>query len=211
VNLIFVVPRGAEANAIRRAAPHARIVATAAGTNAAAALPAIAPGDAVVVLGLCGALRARTVGDVVVYRAIAGDAGTVELEPAFADALAAALPQAYAARACTADRVLTRRADREAYAAQYDADVVDMEGAPLAAALTERGVRFGMVRVVSDDARRDLPALERVIRPDGRLDVGWLVTAFARDPRGAFAFARDARRALRRLGSAARALTALTG
>ena len=74
MNLIFVVPRGAEANAIRRAAPHARIVATAAGAMAAAALPPFPPGDTVVVFGLCGALRTRTVGDVVVYREIAGDA-----------------------------------------------------------------------------------------------------------------------------------------
>jgi hypothetical protein len=211
MNLIFVVPRGAEANAIRRAAPHARIVATAAGAMAAAALPPFPPGDTVVVFGLCGALRTRTVGDVVVYREIAGDAGTLQLEPVLADALEAALPQAHAARACTADRVLTRRADRQTFAARYDADVVDMEGTHLGAALAQRGVRFGMVRVVSDDARRDLPALGRVIRPDGRLDVGQLMMAFARDPRGAFGFARDARRALQRLGSAARALTALTG
>jgi nucleoside phosphorylase len=207
MNLTFVVPQGAEANAVRRAVPHARIVATAAGAAAAAALPPFPADAGVVVLGLCGALRSRTVGDVIVYREIAAGTGTVPLEHTFADALAAALPHAYGARGCSADHVITRRAEREAYAARYDADVVDMEGAALAAALGERGVRFGMVRVVSDDARCDLPAMENVIRPDGRLDVARLAAAFARDPRGAFAFARDARRALHTLGTVARTLT----
>jgi len=211
MNLSFVVPRGAEANAVRRAAPGARVVATAAGAAAAANLPAFAPGDAVVVLGLCGALRARTVGDVVIYREIAGDAGALPLEAAFTETLAAALPRAHTVRACTADHVITRRAERETAAGRYDADVVDMEGAALAAALGRHNVRFGMVRVVSDDARRDLPALDRVIRPDGGLDALRLAAAFLRDPRGAAAFVADARRALRTLGEIAVALTALTG
>jgi len=111
MNLTFVVPQGAEANAVRRAVPHARIVATAAGAAAAAALPRFRDAG-VVVLGLCGALRSRTVGDVIVYREIAAGTGTVPLEHTFADALAAALPHAYGARGCSADHVITRRAER---------------------------------------------------------------------------------------------------
>ena len=188
-----------------------RTVTVPAGAAAATTLPAFIPDAPVIVLGLCGALRERAVGDVVIYREVAGAAGTVLPDPALADALAAALPHAHAVRACGADHVVTRRAERALYAGRYDADVVDMECAALAAAFAKQLLRFAMVRVVSDDAHRDLPALDGVIRADGRLDAGRLMTAFARDPGGAFAFVRDARRALDILGRTAGELTSLSG
>ncbi len=104
------------------------------------------------------------------------------------------------------DHVVTTRAERRTLAERYDADVVDMEGAHLAAALAAQGVRFAMVRVVSDDASRDLPALQGAIRADGRVDGARIALAFARSPWGAFRFARDVRTALARLTAVARAL-----
>jgi nucleoside phosphorylase len=207
VKLTFLVPCGAEAAAVRSVQEHGRIIPVPAGAASAADLPAFDADERVVVLGLCGALRARTVGDVVIYRDVATSADTFAPDAALTDALAAALPNAQRVRACSADHVVTRRAERAAYAGRYDADVVDMEGAVLAPELARRNVRYAMVRVVSDDARRDLPALDGAIRPDGGLDVVRLAAAFVRDPHGAWLFARDAQRALRVLAACARELT----
>jgi hypothetical protein len=207
VKLTFVVPRGAEAAAVRRVPGQVRVISVPAGAASAAALPAFDGDERVVVLGLCGALRGLTVGDVVIYREIATSAAALAPDAALADALGAALPRAHRVRGCSADHVVTRRAERAAYAGRYNADVVDMEGTALAHALAKRGVRYAMVRVVSDDAGRDLPALDGAIRPDGGLDLVRLAVAFVRDPRGAWRFARDARRALGILTETARELT----
>ena len=208
--MTVLVPRGAEAWAVRRARGAHRVVPIAPGRGAGAALPAFERGETVVVLGLCGALRERRVGDVVVYRGVAADEGSVALDAALADALGERLNgfgiRAFGVVACTTDHVVTARAERRALAERYGADTVDMEGACLAAALAARGVRFAMVRVVSDDGSRDLPALQGAIRPDGRVDGLRIGLAFARAPAGALAFVCDVRTALTGLTTVARAL-----
>ncbi len=216
--MTILVPRGAEAGAVRRSRTERRIVEIAPGRSAAvapgpavtAALPPFDGDPTVLVLGLCGALRDRRAGDVVVYRAIATDAGVLALDAALAESLAARLVRsgapAFAVVACTTDHVVTTRAERRALAERYDADVVDMEGAHLAAALGARRARFAMVRVVSDDASRDLPALQGAVRADGRLDGARIALAFARSPFGALAFVREVRGALARLTAVTRAL-----
>jgi purine-nucleoside phosphorylase len=234
--MTILVPRGAEAWAVRRAHTIHRVVAIPAGP-AAAALPPLEADDIVLVLGLCGALRERRTGDVVIYRGIApdpdiaperdlaADRGIMGADPcpssiayafdaALAESLGACLTASgiavHSAIACTTKHVVTTRSERRALAERLDADVVDMEGADLAAALALRGVRFAMVRVVSDDASRDLPALAGAIRSDGRVDGARIALAFARSPWSALAFVRDVRTALARLTTVTRAL-AVTG
>jgi adenosylhomocysteine nucleosidase len=189
----IVVPAGAEARAVRRSVPGALIVAPGA---ASARLPAFEAPDGVVVVGLCGSLRELRAGDVVVYRSIADAARTIELDTVRAAALAGALPGAHLVDAFTSDRVVTQRRERAQLALHYDADVVDMEGTHLAAALAARGVPFAMVRVVSDDAQRDLPPIGDAIDADGKLRPLRIALAFARAPGAAFAFVRDVRGAL---------------
>jgi adenosylhomocysteine nucleosidase len=201
----ILVPRGAEAAAVRRALPHARIVELAAGAAAAAALPVFADGEAVVVLGLCGALRGYAVGDVVVYREIVTARSVFVCDPVLSRAVARALGAA-PVRACTVDHVVTTIAERSALAAALDADVVDMEGAYLADALQRRTMPYAMLRVVSDDAAHDLPSFERVITAGGGFDAFAFVLASLRSPRAAVRFIRSARRALDRLSEAAKRL-----
>lgn len=191
----LVVPRGAEAAAVRRARPAAEIVEIAPGGAARGLVTSQSP---VIVLGLCGALRERRVGDVVAYASVRDERGTFACRPLLDDRGLRGT-EVRVVTACTVDHVVTTAAERSALAARYGADVVDMEGTHVAAALAERGIPFTMLRVVSDDARRDLPALEGAIRADGRLAVLRIAAAFARDPRGAAAFVRDVRRALRTL------------
>lgn len=203
--MTIVVPRGAEARAVRKRNPNACIVEVAAGAQAGTLLPEIAAGELVVVLGLCGALRDRRVGDVVVYRRVADGTAAIDLDAALREELAPVLG-ATIVDAWTADHVVTTVTERAALASRSQADVVDMEGTHLARALVARGVRIAMVRVVSDDASRDLPALERAIRANGTIDVVRIAWAFVRSPRAAFAFARDVRSALSRLGETAAAV-----
>ena len=202
------MPRGAEARAVRRGAGGARVVEVPAGAAAASALATIGDGEAVVVMGLCGALRRLRAGDVVIYARVAGEAAAFALDAGLVDALAAATPAAAVVSACTADRVVTTAAERAVLAERFDADVVDMEGAPLAAELRARGVRFAMVRVVSDDASRDLPPLEDAFDAAGGLRAVRIAVAFARAPRAAVAFVRSVRRALATLSAVARAVDA---
>ena len=207
--MTILVPRGAEAAAVLRAAPDARIVELPAGAAAANALPRFEPGETAVVLGLCGALRRLEADDVAIYARVTDGARTSVLDRSFVDVLAAALPGALIVNACTAERVVTAAAARTTMARRFDADVVDMEGTHLAAALSTLGVRFAMVRVASDDASRDLPPIGGAIDADGRLRPAAIALAFARAPRAAFAFVRNVRGALATLTETARVVERL--
>jgi hypothetical protein len=195
----LLVPRGAEAAAVRRARPSASVLAIAAG-GGSAQLPPLPNDASVVLLGLCGSLGALQVGDVVVYRSVTDARGTFACDDTLAGVLGAQVVDA-----CTTDHVVTTRTERAALAQRYDAEVVDMEGTHVAAALAAQGRTCAMVRVVSDDPRRDLPALQRAI-VDGRVDGLRIALAFVRVPSTAFAFVRDVRRALATLTQVARTL-----
>jgi hypothetical protein len=192
----LLVPRGAEAAAVRRAHPNAPIVEFSPGARSAE-LPVL-PHDAYpVVLGLCGALGALRVGDAVLYRNVRDESGTYPCDETLAHTLRLPLVDA-----CTTDHVVTTRRERDALAQRYHADVVDMEGTHVAATLLSRRQPCTMLRVVSDDPTRDLPALERAI-VDGRVDSLRIALAFVRAPSAAYAFIRDVRRALTELSRVA--------
>jgi hypothetical protein len=203
----IVVPRGAEADAVRGVIPHAAVVAP--GAASGASLPAFAAGETALVLGLCGALSQLSVGDVTIYARVRDTARRFELDARLVEALQSALPGASVVTACTTRRVITRVEAREALAQRFEAQVVDMEGTHLAAELAARGVRCAMVRVVSDDASHNLPPIENAIGPDGRLRPLYLALAFARAPRNAVRFVRDVRSALTTLTETARTVAAL--
>jgi len=205
----ILVPHGAEAAAVRRARPSARVVELRAGAAAASALPDFEDGETAIVLGLCGALRQLRVGEVAVYGRVLDAAGVFQLDPHLVDALATALPDALVVNACTSERVVTTPAARAELALRFHADVVDMEGTYLAAALAARNVRFAMVRVVSDDASRNLPPIGDAIDAQGRLQPVRVALAFARAPGAAFAFVHDVRRALATLTATARTVEGL--
>jgi hypothetical protein len=192
----ILVPRGPEAAAVRRAGTPARIVELPAGTASADALPDFASDETVVVLGLCGALWRMRAGDVCVYGRVVDAANGFDLDPELVDALSRILPRAVVANACTTKRVVTSVTARTLLAQRFNADVVDMEGTTLAAALAARGVPFGMVRVVSDDPSRNLPPIEDAIDDEGRIRPLPLAIAFARAPLAAFGFIRDVRASL---------------
>ena len=204
----MLVPRGAEEQAVRRAAPGATVVAIPAGA-ASAALPVELDAHAfTVVVGLCGSLAGARVGDVVAYTRCVDPNGGETLQAADVARVRAVLPLARPVVACTTDRVITRAAERAALAARFAADVVDMEGLHLARALRARSMRFAIVRVVSDDPRADLPPIEDALDPSGAIRPLALASAFARAPLAAVRFVRDVQTSLRVLGATGATLAA---
>jgi len=209
VPVTIIVPRGAEEAAVRRGAPSATVVAIAAGGGSAAMPVDVDATTPAVLVGLCGALTAARVGDVVIYTSIVDESGSETLD---ADEIArarTALPQARPVVAVMADRVITTAVERTALAARFGADVVDMEALHVARALRARGVRFAMVRVVSDDPLADLPPIEHAFDPSGAIRPLALALAFARAPVAAARFVRDVQTSLRVLSSTGAALAAL--
>lgn len=80
-------------------------------------------------------------------------------------------------------RMITSTADKRSLAAKYGADAVDMESAAIAKVCAEKGVPFAVVRAISDTAEEALPqAIASFFGADGRLRVGRVVAALARNP-----------------------------
>ncbi len=205
MNALFLVPRGAEAAAVKRAG--ARVVEIRAGAHAADDLPDVLGAERIIITGLCGALAALPTQSVVVYDAAVDGERWFSCDASLADAL----PGAHRVVGYTSAAVVTSATDKRALAAHSGAHVVDMEGTPLAAALAARGVRFAMVRVVSDDAAHDLPPIGAAIDAQGTLRPDRLALAFARAPLAAARFIRESVRALRTLERTAREIVALPG
>jgi Phosphorylase superfamily len=161
----ILVPQGAEAEAVRRARPAARVVPVLPGAAAAGSLPDFEPGETVVVLGLCGGLWRMHAGELAIYARVVDAAHAFDLDPDLVDELSGALPHAMVVNACTTKRVITTVETRTVLAQRFNADVVDMEGTPLAKALTARGVRFALAF-----ARKPLAAVAFVRNARGALD-----------------------------------------
>jgi len=205
MNALFLVPRGAEANALKRAG--ARIVEIPAGAHAPDELPDLLAADRIIVTGLCGALQAIPTQRVVVYEAAKDDDRWFSCDAGLADVL----PGTQRVVGYTAPAVVTSAREKRELGVRTGSHVVDMEGTPLAAALAARGVRFAMIRVVSDDAIHDLPPIDSAIDANGTLRPERLALAFARAPVAAARFIRESLRALRTLERTAREIIALPG
>jgi hypothetical protein len=206
----IVVPRGAEARAVKRGwpAPRPALLVVPAGAAAGSKLTGDAVRGTALVLGVCGALDpALRVGDVVVYARVADGTDVIELDRELAAACAAACATAPVGAANVAS-VIGTPAAKAALRAATGAAVVDMEGASIARALQRRGVRVAMVRVVSDDAAGELPDLRAVYAADGTLRPLALARALLRTPGRSAPFIAHAMRALRALRATAARLAA---
>jgi nucleoside phosphorylase len=219
IDTIFV-PRGAEAGAVRRALArsHApiRVVETGIGGRAAAraADDAIAAGGihAALITGLCGLLSpAFEVGDTLVYHDVRrlGDGTTLSLDRDLERAVARRLPLPQTGiHALASDAVVTEARDKAELALRYGADAVDMESYALAELLQRAGVSVAAVRVASDAASDDLPALDRVLNGSGGIDGPALGLAMLRRPLLGVRLALNATRAL---GILRRTIAAIAG
>ncbi|ASC73200.1 Futalosine hydrolase [Halomicronema hongdechloris C2206] len=123
-------------------------------------------------VGLGGGLRPQyRVGDVVIYRdcvdSLTGKERRQRCDRTLTDHLVQQLPGAILGRGFTSERVITVPPEKQQLHRRFAADVVDMEGAAILAALSAQPV--AMIRVISDDCRQRLPNLEAALASDGRL------------------------------------------
>ncbi len=86
-------------------------------------------------------------------------------------------------RLLTVDQVVRTSAEKAALHRRFEADAVDMETSAVAALCGERAVRFLAIRVISDDARADLPAeIASLLTRSGSYRVGAALRAIWHRP-----------------------------
>ncbi len=191
-------------------AARARMTVVSAGAAAARALRGRRAGQTALVLGVCGALDPNLrVGDTVVYARVIDGAETFELDRELAAHCSAVYGVAPVSAANVA-RVIGEVDAKAEIRAATGAAVIDMEAAALARSLQHSGVRVAMVRVVSDDARGELPDLRNAYTADGTLRPAELAFALLRAPARGARFIAAVLRALDALRRAAARL-AVTG
>ena len=87
------------------------------------------------------------------------------------------------ARFHCATRIATTVAEKAQLRRDTGADAVEMESAAFDEVCREHGIRFAVVRGISDTAREDLPLdFNQLSRPDWSLDYGKLAWTVARSP-----------------------------
>jgi hypothetical protein len=153
------------------------------------------PPGRLVSFGLAGALRDDLApGDVLdVVRIVDPDGA----ELWSADAIG--IPGARRSTIVAAKAVIDDPAERRRLAERSGADAVDLESGPLA----QTGRLVGGVRVVSDTPARRLGTLSGAVRPDGRVRLAAVASAFAREPITATRAVAASLKALRSLERAA--------
>jgi adenosylhomocysteine nucleosidase len=86
-------------------------------------------------------------------------------------------------RLLTVDQLVLRAAQKGELHQAYQADLVDMESSAVAAICREQHVRFLSIRVISDDAHRDLPVeVSGIINASGSYRVGAALRSVWRRP-----------------------------
>jgi hopanoid-associated phosphorylase len=144
--------------------------------------------------GLAGALTPDLdVGDVVIGSACFG----VDTTPsAFAGQLARWLPEARLGLIAAGDIPAATADEKQLLYARTSALAVDMESHVVARVAARYGLPFAALRVISDTANESLPpAALAGMQPDGRVAIGPVIAALARNPRQLPSLVRTARNA----------------
>jgi len=138
----------------------------------------------VISFGLCGALDPTLkVGDLVIGEAISDAEVFYETDRAWADRLAAALPEARRGRFARAEAPVASIEAKAALRQATAAVAVDLESFPMARLAHGYGTPFAVIRAVSDDAGRALPHAAQVgLGPDGRPAVGKVLASLRDHP-----------------------------
>lgn len=138
----------------------------------------------VISFGLCGALDpALKVGDIVVGSAVADLEGSYPADPDWAARLCAAIPGAVLGSFTSADRPVASVAEKADLRRRTGAVAVDLESYLVGRLARWFGVRFAVLRAVSDAADRALPHAAQVgLGPDGRPAIGKVFASLGSNP-----------------------------
>ena len=131
----------------------------------------------VLLVGIAGALRPQArVGEAFVCERVVDENGLTHLPRPITHATRLALT-------CSRD-IVVGEASRNAAAERTGAAMVDMESGPFARVAQETGWRWNVIRGISDDAAKELPAeVMRWLRPDGGTNWRNLAVDLACKPR----------------------------
>jgi Phosphorylase superfamily len=171
------------------------------------------PPAAIAIMGLCGSLNPTlTIGDAVVYRSCIDAQQQLGVPEWQCDhQLLMSLQQhlktaVTPVTAITTDHMVHRVVEKQTLAQQYNAQVVDMEGAAIFTALKDTGIQIAMIRVVSDDLNHELPDLSSAITTTGQLKPIPLAQALLKEPRKGWNLVRGSMHGLKILEAIAAAL-----
>lgn len=214
--LLFVATPGEQRAVLPGPSAAVQVVCTGVGPANAAraaqrALTALPPGSRplVAVFGIGGALApSLTVGDVVLgvhTRSVDGSRlpGCPAMLARAADRLTAAGFVVHQGDHLTTPHVVCRAAEKRRLHAQTTALVVDMESHAIAQATQPYALPLLLLRVISDDAHRDLPNLNAGFDPQYALRPLGMAVALLSNPLAAARFLGHLREALMKLRQAA--------
>ncbi|MGF1588510.1 MAG: phosphorylase [Pleurocapsa sp.] len=192
IDTIVVVPQGAEHQAVCRGLQQAnadiQAIAIPIGTKNVRQILAsytqqLSQAQNVLIMGLCGSLTpSYTVGNSVVIQScwdlnhnclnLESELMTIIQNKLSIDAVAG----------LTSDRLIALATEKRQLSQKYPVSIVDMEGYGYISELQQRGVTVAMLRVVSDDLRRDIPCLSNAIDSAGNLKTVLTAIAFLKQP-----------------------------
>ncbi len=163
----------------------------------------------VIVMGLCGSLNpSLKVGDIVIYseclyKAEVRECGFIP-ENSF---IPENISQGILVKSLTSDYLISSASAKQSLFKKTNCDVVDMEGFSVleffAALDFPEIIPVGMIRVVSDDCKYDLPNLENAIDENGNLKPLKLALAFIKQPLAAWRLIRGSLKSLKILSQVA--------
>jgi len=181
-----------------------------------AELPRLGPGKEFLLLsfGVCGALSpALKAGDLVVGSGVVSGGRRWVADPDWSARLLKACPDARSAEVAAGDVMVGSTAEKRALFDSTRAAIVDMESHIVARVAERHGLRFGVLRAVSDAADHALPpAALAGLKPDGSPDILAVLRSLAGRPGQVVALIRTAQgagAAFRTLENAAKALRPL--
>jgi hypothetical protein len=142
------------------------------------------PNQGVLMMGLCGSLNQRYgVGDIVIYQDCVYQEKTQNCYSNLTKDIYNQLgDKVYFVKGLTSDRLISLAVEKQNLHLQYTADVVDMEGFTFLEFFEQPGLSTAVLRVISDDAFRDIPDLRTAISSDGSLQPLLLALRFIRQP-----------------------------
>ena len=138
----------------------------------------------VISFGLCGALDpALKVGDIVVGSAVADTQNAYETDQAWAERLCATVPGAVLGSFASADGPVASVEGKAALRLATGAAAVDLESYLVGRLARWFGIRFAVLRAVSDAAGRALPHAAQVgLGTDGRPAIGKVFASLGSNP-----------------------------
>ncbi len=163
----------------------------------------------IVIMGLCGSLSQKySVGDILLYQSCFDPHQqiTLQTDNKLTTNLEHHLGKVQLVSSLSCDRVINLASEKQQLYHTYKTDVIDMEGFGYLQILQDNNIAVAMLRVVSDDARYNIPDLTQTIGDRGQLKTFPLTIAMLKQPLAAIRLIKGSLQALQTLEKTAKKL-----